>query len=251
MNTQILTENFYEPLNEATTANIDIHASDSNLTIDRLSANEQLPGGEQLLTSGTLQYFESQDLPTRRLESENGLATLTLRGSRARQPRFRFPWSACNGATEWQIHLNPAVPSDIIAYSGGGNVKLDLAGMAVTHLSADTGGGNVDVVLPDNAANLNVTARTGAGKVNIEIGRGITGNNSINASSGAGEVVVGIPSGVQARIHVTTGLGKAIVDPQFSGIDKHTYQSSDFESAANTVEITAKSGAGNVIINTK
>ena len=132
------------------------------------------------------------------------------------------------GAIEWQVHLNPTVSYDITAHSGGGNVKLDLAGMAVTRVAADTGGGNVDVVLPDDAANLSVNARTGAGNV-----------------------VVLVPNGVAVRIHATTGLGKAIVGPQFSKIDDNTYQSPDYDGAANKVEITANSGAGNVEVNTK
>jgi hypothetical protein len=41
------------------------------------------------------------------------------------------------------------------------------------------------------------------------------------------------------------------MDPRFSKTDKDTYQSSDFESAANKVEIPVKSGAGNVEVNTK
>jgi len=45
--------------------------------------------------------------------------------------------------------------------------------------------------------------------------------------------------------------GKAAMDPRFSKTDKDTYQSSDFESAANKVEIPVKSGAGNVEVNTK
>jgi hypothetical protein len=237
------TENFSEPLNDATTAKVDINAGDGNLTIDRLI------GGEQVLANGTLQHVEKQGLPTRRLVASNGQATLTLRGGGAGQPWFRFPWAACNGATDWQIHLNPRVSCDITAHSDGGNVTLDLAGMAVTHISADTGGGNMDVVLPDNAANLDVTARTGAGNVTVEIGSGITGSNILNADSGAGNVVVRIPSGVAARIHATTGMGKATVGPRFRKTDKDAYQSSDFDSAANRVEITVNSGAGNVSIN--
>ena len=57
----------------------------------------------------------------------------------------------------------------------------------------------MDVVLPDNAANLSVTAKAGGGNVTVEIGSGITGSNIVNASSGAGNVVVRIPSGVAAR----------------------------------------------------
>jgi hypothetical protein len=241
----VLTDNISEPLNGATTAKVDINAGDSNLTIERLT------GGEQVLASGTLQYLENQGLPIRTLNTSNGQATLTLRRSGTGRPWFRFPWAACNGATDWQVHLNPNVLSDITAHSDGGNVKLDLAGLAVTRVLADTDGGNMVVVLPDNAADLSVTAKTGAGNVTVEIGSGITGSNIVNANSGAGNVVVRIPSGVAARIHATSGLGKATVDPRFSKTDKNTYQSSDFDSTANKVEITVNSGAGNVSVNTK
>jgi len=240
---KVLTHNLSEPLGGATTAKVDINTG--NLTIDRLA------GGEQVLASGTLQYLEKQGVPIRTLNTSNGQATLTLRGGDTGRPWFRFPWVACNGATEWQVHLNPNVLSDITAHSGGGNVKLDLAGMAVTRVSADTGGGNMDVVLPDNAANLSVIARTGAGNVTVEISSGITGSNIVNASSGAGNVVVRIPSGVAAKIHATSGLSKVIVDSWFSKTDKNTYQSPDYDGAANKVEITVKSGAGSVSVNTK
>jgi hypothetical protein len=215
----VLTHNFSEPLNGAAAAKVDIQAGDGNLTIDSLA------GGEQLLASGALQYFENQGLPARTLASSNGQVTFTLKGSQAGQSWFHLPWATCNGATEWQIHLNPVVPADITAHSNGGNVRLDLAGMALTDLSADTGGGNLDVVLPGKAADLSVTVRTGAGNVTVYV-----------------------PSGVAAKIHATTGLGKVLVDSLFSKIDDHTYQSPDYDGAANRVEITAKSGAGNVSV---
>ena len=240
----VLTHNLSEPLDGATTARVDIATRDGNLTIDRLT------GGEPVLASGTLQYLDNQGPPTHTLNSSHGQATLTLTGGDAGQPCFRFPWAACNAATEWQIHLNPAVSEDITAHSGGGNVKLNLAGMAVARVSADTGGGNMDVILPDNAADLSVAARTGGGNVTVEIGTGITGSNIVDANSGAGNVVVHIPSGVAARIHATTGLGKATIDPRFGKIDKNTYQSPDYDGAANRVEITVKSGAGNVSVET-
>jgi hypothetical protein len=215
----VFTENLSEPLNGARTAKVHIDAGDGNLRIDRLA------GGEQLLASGTLEYVEKQGRPTRTLVSSGDEATFTLRGGSGKQPWVRLPWAACNAATEWQIHLNPGVSADITAHSDGGNVKLDLTGMTVTHVFADTGGGNMDVALPDIAADLGVTAKTGAGNV-----------------------VVAIPSNVAARIHATTGLGKAIVDSRFIKTADDTYQSSDFEGAAHKVEITAKSGAGNVIV---
>lgn len=215
----LLTNTFSEPLNGETTAKFNIHAGDGNLIIEPLS------GSEPVLASGTLQYFEKQGLPARNLISQGDQVTFSLRGGADNRPRFRLPWAACNGATEWQVQLNPMLSSDITAHSDGGNVKLNLAGMVVTRVSADTGGGNLEVVLPDEASNLNVFAK-----------------------SGAGNVVVVIPNDMSARIQATTGLGKVIIDPRFTMIDKNTYQSSDFDHAAHKAEITLHSGAGNVSV---
>ena len=245
MANKVLTDNFSESLNGATTAKVDINSYIGHLSIDKLAA------GEQVLASGTLQYFEKQGLPARTVNTGKGQTTFTLRAGHTGQPRFRFPWVACGGAYEWQIHLNPMVPSEITAHSDGGNVSLNLAGMTISRVSAATGGGNIDVVLPDKSVDLGVAVSTGGGNVNVDIGGGITGNNAVNASSGAGNVVVRVPSGVAARIHATTGLGKVMVDARFSETDKNTYQSAGYNGAGNKVEITVKSGAGNVSVNTK
>jgi len=42
-----------------------------------------------------------------------------------------------------------------------------------------------------------------------------------------------------------------IVDPRFTKIDKDIYQSMDYDGAAIKVEVTARSGAGNVSVNVK
>jgi predicted membrane protein len=123
--------------------------------------------------------------------------------------------------------------------------------MIVTRLLADTGGGNLDVVLPDKAAELNAAVKTGAGNVSVEIGSGTTGRHSVNAHSGAGNVVVRVPSDLAAKVYATSGMGKVLVDPRFSQLDRNTYQSPDYDRAANRVEITVKSGAGNVTVSSK
>ena len=241
----VLTHTLSESLGDATAARFDFNVGTGNLTIDPLA------GGEQLLASGTLQYLESQGRPTGTLDMNGHLYTLTLKSSGGREAGFRLPWAACNGEFEWQIHLNPNLPSDITAYSGGGNIQLDLAGMVVTRLAADTGGGNVDVVLPDNASDMSVTAKTGGGNVTVVVGSDITGNNTVIATSGAGNVVVRLPGGIAARVHATTGMGKLTIDTQFTKIDDHTYQSPDYSHAADKIDITVESGAGDVNVITK
>jgi hypothetical protein len=242
----VLTDTLSEPLNGATTAKVEINCGTGNLMIDTLR------GGEPVLARGTLEYFEKQGLPTRSVRSDNDQAILALNAGRGRtrQSWFRLPWAACGGAYAWQIHLNPAVASDIAAHSDGGNVTLNLADMVVTRLAADTGGGNLDVVLPDSAANLSAMARTGAGNVTVAIGRGTKGSTTVNATSGAGNVVVHVPSGLAARVHATSGLGKVTVDPRLGQLDRTTYQSPDYDGAVDTVELTVHSGAGNVHVTT-
>jgi hypothetical protein len=244
-NKKVLTYDLTELLGGATAAKIDINAGSGNLTLDGLTSNEQV------LASGTLEYLEKQGMPTRSLTTISGQDILTLKASGSGQPWFRLPWSACNGATDWQIHLNPDVPSEITAHSDGGNMELDLSSLAVSCLSADTGGGNLDVTLPDKAVDLNVIAKTGAGNVTVDIGSATRGSSVINASSGAGSVIVRVPDGLAARIHPASGMGKVIVNPRFSKLDVNTYQSPDYETAADRVEITIKSGAGNVSVDAR
>jgi hypothetical protein len=215
----VLTHNLTEPLGSVTTAKATINPCDGNLIIDRCISNDKV------LASGTLEYLENQGMPVQSLEMNNGKATLTLKASETRQVWMRLPWLACNGATDWLIHLNPTVSFDLTTHINGGNVTLNLTGMKITHVTADTGGGNMEVLLPANMAGISVAAK-----------------------SGAGNVTVHVPSGIAARIYATTGLGKVIVDSRFNKIDNRTYQSPDFNSAENKAEITVVSGAGNVTV---
>ncbi len=239
---KVLTNNLSEPLRGAKTAKFDINTGTGNLTIDRLA------GDGALLTSAALEYPETQAPPAWTVDARDGQATLSLQARGGRQPGFRFPWSACNGETNWEIQINPLVSADITAKSGGGNVKLNLAGMTITRVTADSGGGNMFVVLPEGAVDLNVMARTGGGNVSVELGGNTTGSNAVSATSGAGNVVVRLPAGVAALIHTATSLGKVIVDTRFHQVDKNTYRSPNYDTAVDRVEITAKSGAGNVSV---
>ncbi len=241
---KVRTQTFTEPLDSAKTARVTIDPGDGNLSIDSLTS------GEPLLVSGELEYLENQGLPIRSIATTNGQAVLSWKASSGKQPWLRLPWTACNGATTWQVHLNTNIRTDITAHSDGGNIQLNLASLQVTHLVIDNGGGNIDIALPEHAANLDVTAKTGAGAVSIEIAN-LTGSNHIEASSGAGNVAVRLPVGMAARIHATSGMGKVVVDPCFHPIEKSTYQSPEYDRAADRLEIILNSGAGNVTIHTK
>ena len=145
---KVLTHTFSEPLEGAANAKIDIRTRNGNLAIGSLAGNEEI------LVSGSLQYVENQGRPAPSVDLSNSLATFSLRSDAVGKARLPLPWRNSKGALEWQININPAVPAEIILYSGIGNIKADLAGMAITHVSADSGGGDVEVILPEGAADL-------------------------------------------------------------------------------------------------
>ncbi len=219
---KVNTCNFSEPLSGASLAKVQIQVGDGNLTIDGLA------GSELILASGVLQYLENQGEPARSMSMNGSQATLTLKASGKGQHWIRLPWSACNGATEWLVHLNSTLTLDITAHTDGGNVRLDFADLTVSQASVDTGGGNLDIVLPDNRS-----------------------CRSLVVKSGAGNVIVDLPEGMAASISATSGLGKVIVDPQYRKVDEKSYRSPDYDTASARVEITASSGAGNVVIKTR
>lgn len=219
MSKNVNTLNLSEPLRNLTSAEIKIDPGDGNLTVDGFSYDSQQ------LASGTLEYFEKNGMPTWSVDSSNRTPVFVVKAARKGQHWLHLPWAACNGATTWQIHLNPIIPSSVIAHSDGGNIKLDLNGMPVTSVSAETGGGNIDVVLPDPTADLQVAAK-----------------------SGAGNVVVQVPEDAAVRFRAVTGLGKLIVSPKFAKISNEIYQTPDYERADRKIELTLSSGAGNIIV---
>ena len=217
----VLTQHLSAPIDGVTSAKYNINAGTGNLTIDPLT------GSQAELVSGELEYVDSQGLPGQAINSQNGQAVVMLKANGTGKGGFHWPWDACNGETNWRVHLNAGLPSDLVAHSDGGNISLNLAGTAIMQVAADTGGGNVDVVLPAQAGRINVSVK-----------------------SGAGNVVVHVPAGTEARIHATTGMGKVLIDQAFSQADKTTYQSPGYDNATDKVDITLSSGAGNVSVTT-
>src|ERR1051326_6889134 len=72
---KLMTEELSATLDGVTAARVDIDSGSGNLTVDELS------DGEQLLATGTLQYFETQGKPTRSITEENGQAILAIKGA--------------------------------------------------------------------------------------------------------------------------------------------------------------------------
>ncbi len=125
---------------------------------------------------------------------------------------------------DWNLRLSNEVPFSLELETGANQSTVDLRDLRVTALKLQTGASSTDITLP------------AAGILTAEI------------QMGAAEVKVRVPQGVAARIRSKSGLADVSVDttrfPHANGI----YESPDFGSSPNRVDMTVEAGVGKVSI---
>jgi hypothetical protein len=138
---------------------------------------------------------------------------------------FPFTWSP--GTTlDWSFGLSRDIPLALDYETGASETRLNLGELRLTELRLKTGASSTSIDLPANAGHTRVFVESGAASVNITV-----------------------PEGVAARIQTRGGLSSIQVDtqrfPQVGGV----YQSMDYETSANKVEMDIQIGVGSVNIN--
>ena len=126
----------------------------------------------------------------------------------------------------WDIHLNRDIPLSLKIDTGASASTLDLSDLKVTDLDIDTGASSTELTLPANA-----------------------GNTHVDIDTGASSLKVSIPIGVAASIRVKSGIASVNINSRFPHIDGGLYQSIDFGTAANRVDMTIDAGVGSIEVN--
>jgi hypothetical protein len=137
------------------------------------------------------------------------------------------PWAWWPGESmDWEIRLNREIPLFLKIDSGASASVLDLSDLKVTDLDIDTGASSTELTLPANA-----------------------GNTHVDIDTGASSLKVSIPSGVAASIRVKSGIAAVNINSRFPRLDGGLYQSPDYSTAANRVDMTIDAGVGAVEVN--
>lgn len=127
---------------------------------------------------------------------------------------------------DWDIRLNADIPLQLEIDCGASASILDLSDLQVTELDLETGASSVEVTLP---------ARAGATRAKIE--------------SGVSAIKISIPHEAAARIRVESGISAINIDQnRFLPQGKHIYQSPDYSTAANRIDLEIEAGVGAVDI---
>jgi len=139
----------------------------------------------------------------------------------------RHPWAWWPGdSLNWDIHLNRDLPLSMKIDSGASVSILDLSDLKVTDLDVNTGASSTELTLPANA-----------------------GNTHVDIDTGASSLKVSIPSGVAASLRIKSGIASVNVHSRFPRLDGGLYQSSDYSTAANRVDMTIDAGVGSIEVN--
>src|SRR5512147_949851 len=130
-----------------------------------------------------------------------------------------WPWF--DRQYSWDVGLTGELPLDLRVDGGATRMVLDLGDLKVRSLELHTGASGTRVLLPRAA-----------------------GATSVRAESGAAELVFEVPPGVAARIRSRMVLGSTQIDqvrfPPTSG----GYESADYATAPNRVDIDVQGGVG-------
>lgn len=154
------------------------------------------------------------------------------RGGSAGRARLAPPappagWTLGREPYTWTMGVTGEVPLRLRVESGAADAELDLTGVRLAELRLRTGASETRVSLPAAA-----------------------GFTRVDAEGGAAAIHFRVPEGVAARIRTYIALGSTDVDavrfprnPAGSG-----WESPDYETAANRIEVEARGGIGSVSI---
>jgi hypothetical protein len=145
-----------------------------------------------------------------------------------RVPDQIFPFGWTPGFTlDWSFALARDVALELDLHTGAGEAHLDLTELMVKGIQLKSGASATAINLPSNAGQTRVSVEAGAASVQIHV-----------------------PSGVAACIRSHGGLATIDVDQsRFPLIGSQIYQSADFDTSENRVEMDLQMGVGSIQVN--
>ena len=134
---------------------------------------------------------------------------------------YGLPW--VDHGSRWELGLTTEVPLDLRLDTGANRSVLDLRETRLRRLDLHTGASDTRVILPRAA-----------------------GATTVRAESGAASLTLEVPPGVAARIHSRMALGSSQIDQARFPRVADGYESPDYATAVNRIDIDVSGGVGSV-----
>ncbi len=138
---------------------------------------------------------------------------------------WMMPFSHGGKGLTWDVRLSKEIALKLDFKTGASDNRLDLTDLIVTDLRLETGASRCEITLP---------AQAGFSRVSI--------------SAGAASIKINVPQGVAVHMKAETGLSGVNVDTHRFIQTGNIYESPDYASAANKVDIQVEAGVGSIEI---
>ena len=130
------------------------------------------------------------------------------------------------GNLRWDVGVSPEIAEIILDIEGGAaDIDLRLTDLNVKTLDIDIGAADIDIDLPSDA-----------------------GHTQVYIDAGAADIDIAVPDGVAALINSDSALSSLDVDTSRFPETGEVWQSPDYDTAQNRVEINIDTGASSVSI---
>jgi hypothetical protein len=123
------------------------------------------------------------------------------------------------------VVLDGSLPCELSLNTGACDTKVDLSDTLVKSVKVDTGASSTRIILPENA-----------------------GMTKIRGSGGAASLSMIVPDKVAAHIEVRGGIYSTTIDQNRFPRQGNAYESLDYETAANKVDVKLDMGLGSIDI---
>ena len=133
-----------------------------------------------------------------------------------------FPFFGPQSRLDWDVALNANIPIELKLNLGANKSEIDLRDMTITGLDMDTGASETKLTLPSQ----------GRFKADLDLG--------------AASLEVIVPEGLSARIRASIGAADLKIDESRFPRTGGYYQSPDFDTAVNSVDMTIDAGAASI-----
>jgi hypothetical protein len=137
-----------------------------------------------------------------------------------------FPWYfGYHRGFGWTVGISPDIPLMLELKTGASETDLDLTHLKVTDLRLETGASSTTVRMPEAAGFTQARIQCGVASVDIRV-----------------------PNQVAARIEVKSGLAGINIDTRRFIQSGNLYETSDYASAENKVNLYIETGVGSVTV---
>jgi hypothetical protein len=205
-------QEFTQPLQGATSADVDVHFGVGRLNIGALQESQDLINGSLALDPG--------ELPVQSFQIEGSKAVFSLRSEGISTGWFL---GQSYRSKVWDLKLNPNIPIYLTVNGGASQTQMDLSGMKLSGLEYTLGVGQGQVILPDQ------------------------GNFDAVVHGGVGQFTIIVPAGLEARVEMSGWLGSTNFRGSYQR-NGNTITTSGFQNAANWVDMKVEGGIGQITI---